>query len=175
MARLMALALALAAVGPPPEGVDRISLDGQDASVIDIVRLLTEVGGFQAVFDPGVSCKLTVKLTEVRWQAALDVSLRSCRLGREEENGILRIAPVERLGEESAARRRLEEEQRLSAPHTVARFRLSYARAQEIAPLLKRFLSGRRDVACGSPTNSLTIIGWRRRGGRPPRAPEAGR
>jgi type IV pilus assembly protein PilQ len=158
MASLMALVLALAAPGPPPEGEARISLDIKDAPVEDIVRLLTEVGGFQAVFDPGISCKLTVKLTEVRWQAALDVSLRSCRLGREEENGILRIAPVDRLGEESAARRRLEEEQRLSAPHTVARFRLSYARAQEIAPLLKRFLSVRGDVVYDARTNTLIIV-----------------
>jgi type IV pilus assembly protein PilQ len=154
----MALVVALAALGPPPESEARISLDVKDASVLDIVRLLTEAGGFQAVFDPGISCKLTVKLTEVRWQAALDVSLRSCHLGREEENGILRIAPVERLGEESAARRRLEEEQRLSAPHTVARFRLSYARAQEIAPLLKRFLSVRGDVVYDSRTNTLIIV-----------------
>jgi type IV pilus assembly protein PilQ len=154
----MALVLALAAPGPPPEGEARISLDIKDAPVEDIVRLLTEVGGFQAVFDPGISCKLTVKLTEVRWQAALDVSLRSCRLGREEENGILRIAPVDRLGEESAARRRLEEEQRLSAPHTVARFRLSYARAQEVAPLLKRFLSHRGDVVYDGRTNTLIVI-----------------
>jgi len=154
----MALVLALAAPGPQPAGEALISLDVKDASVLDIVHLLTEVGGFQAVFDPGISCKLTVKLTEVRWQAALDVSLRSCRLGREEENGILRIAPVERLGEESAARRRLEEEQRLSAPHTVARFRLSYARAQEIAPLLKRFLSVRGDVVYDARTNTLIIV-----------------
>jgi type IV pilus assembly protein PilQ len=158
MTSLMALVLALAALSPPPEGEARISLDVKDASVLDIVRLLTEVGGFQTVFDPGISCKLTVKLTEVRWQAALDVSLRSCRLGREEENGIVRIAPVDRLGEESAARRRLEEEQRLSAPHSVARFRLSYARAQEIAPLLKRFLSVRGDVVYDSRTNTLIIV-----------------
>jgi type IV pilus assembly protein PilQ len=99
-----------------------------------------------------------VKLTEVRWQAALDVSLRSCRLGREEENGILRIAPLGRLGEESAARRRLEEEQRLNAPHSVAHFRLSYARAQEIAPLLKRFLSVRGEVVYDGRTNTLIVI-----------------
>ncbi len=158
MASLIALVLALAAAGPAPEGEARLSLDVKDAPVEDIVRLLMEVGGFQAVFDPGISCKLTVKLTEVRWQAALDVSLRSCQLGREEENGILRIAPLGRLGEELAARRRLEEEQRLNAPHGVAHFRLSYARAQEVAPLLKRFLSARGAVVYDGRTNTLIVI-----------------
>jgi type IV pilus assembly protein PilQ len=158
MAGLIVLVLALAAPVPPPEGEARISLDVKDAPVEDIVRLLTEAGGFQAVFDPGITCKLTVKLTEVRWQAALDWSLRSCRLGREEENGILRIAPLGRLSEESAARRRLEEEQRLNAPKSVARFRLSYARAQEIAPLLKRFLSVRGEVVYDGRTNTLIVI-----------------
>jgi type IV pilus assembly protein PilQ len=155
---LLLLVLSLAATPHPEEAEAHISLDVKDAPIEDIVRLLAEVGDFQVVFDPGLSCKLTVKLTEVRWQSALDVSLRTCGLGREEENGILRIATVSRLSEESAARRRLQEEQQLSAPKSVAHFRLSYARAQEMAPLVRRLLSARGEVVFDARTNTLIVI-----------------
>ena len=154
MSRL-ALALVLAAAAA---GEARVSLDVKDAPIVDIVGLLAEVGGFQVVFDPGLSCKLTLKMTETRWLGVLDLSLRACGLGREEDNGIIRVAPVARLAEESAARRRLAEEQQRSGPRTLTRYRLSYARAQEMAPILKRFLSPRGEVVYDTRTNTLIII-----------------
>src|SRR5262249_57164489 len=90
--------LALSApAAPRGDGEARISMDVKDAPLVDVVRLLAEVGGFQVVFDPGIDCKLTLKLNEVTWPAALDVSLRSCGLGRDEESGSLRVASLERL------------------------------------------------------------------------------
>src|SRR5215475_4407160 len=86
-----------ATADPHADGEARISMDVKDAPLVDVVRLLAEVGGFQVVFDPGIDCKLTLKLNEVTWPAALDVSLRSCGLGRDEEGGILRIASLKRL------------------------------------------------------------------------------
>jgi type II secretory pathway component HofQ len=143
----------------PPEGEARISLDVKDAPVVDVVRLLAEVAGFQVVMDPGLTCALTLKLTAVRWQTVLDLSLRSCGLGREEEGGVIRVAPAARLLEESAARRRLEEEQKASAPRSLKTFRLSYARAEQMAPLLKRWLSSKAEVIYDARTNTLVIRG----------------
>lgn len=159
----LALTLALAvgvvsAPSPAPDDETRISLDLKDASIVDIVSLLAEVGGFQVVFEPGLSCKLTLKLKEVRWSAALDTTLRSCRLGQEEENGILRIAPVARLAAEQTERRQYEEQRLGNAPRRVATFRLSYARAQEMAPLVKRLLSARGEVVFDARTNTLFVI-----------------
>jgi type IV pilus assembly protein PilQ len=135
----------------------RISLDFKDADILDVVRLMSEVGSFQVVVDPGVACKLTLKLKEVPWDAALDVALRSCGLGHEEESGIVRVAPVARLTEEAAARRRLAEEQRLDRPLRTTRYRLSYAKATELAPLIKKFLSPRGEVVVDPRTNTLII------------------
>ena len=56
------------------------------------------------------------------------------------------------------ARRRLAEEKRLSGPLRAERFRLSYARAAEVAPLVKRFLSPRGEVALDERTNTLYVI-----------------
>ena len=76
---------------------------------------MADVGSFQVVVDPGVSCKLTLKLKEVPWDTALDIALRVCGLGSESENGIVRVAPVAKLTAENAERRKLAEEQKQSA------------------------------------------------------------
>jgi type IV pilus assembly protein PilQ len=142
---------------PAPSAETRISLDFKDADILDVVRLMSEVGSFQVVVDPGVACKLTLKLKEVPWDAALDVALRSCGLGQDTQNGIVRVAPVAKLTEEAAARRKLAEEQRLDRPLRTTRYRLSYAKATELAPLIKKFLSPRGEVVVDARTNTLII------------------
>jgi len=143
--------------GTPHEDA-RVSLDIGEGEVTDIVRVLSDVAGFQAVFDPGVSCRLTLKLREVEWRTALDVSLRACGLGREESGGILRIAPTSRLIDEAAAERRLQEAKEAAAPRHVTTFRLSYARAEAMAPVVKKLLSPRGDVVFDARTNTLMVI-----------------
>ena len=135
---------ARAASAAPAEA--RISVDFKDADIVDVVRLLSEVGQFQVVVDPGISCKLTLKLKEVPWDTTLDIALRVCGLGSEDDNGIVRVAPVAKLTAEHQARRQLAEAQKLNRPLRTVRYTLSYARAAELAPLIKKFLSpaGRR-------------------------------
>jgi type IV pilus assembly protein PilQ len=140
------------------DGEARISVDVKDADIVDVVRLFAEIGGFQVVVDPGVSCKLTLKLSEVRWTSALDVALRSCGLGQDQENEIMRVAPVAKLAAEHAAQRKLDEERSLSGPLEMRTYRLSYARAAEMAPIIKKFLSPRGEVIYDSRTNTLIVM-----------------
>ena len=153
------IATTLAAPSPSPTSPEaQVSLDVKDAQVADIISALAEVARFQVVFDPAPPCSLTLKLRGVRWRTAFEASLRACRLAHEEEGGILRIAPIERLSAESEARRTLDEERARSAGHTVSTFRLSYARAAEMAPIVKRLLSPRGDVVFDARTNTLMIV-----------------
>lgn len=140
-----------------PSAETRISIDFKDADILDIVRLMAEVGDFQLVADPGISCKLTLNLKEVPLQTAFDVILRSCGLGYEDDGGIVRVAPTARLAAEHAEARKLEEARALNRPLRTRIVRLSYARAAEVAPLLKRFLSPRGDVAFDARTNTLFV------------------
>jgi len=135
----------------------RISVDFKDVDVVDVVRLLADVGNFQVVVGPGVACKLTLKVHEVPWDQTLDIALRVCGLASESENGIVRIAPVARLTAENEARRKLAEEQKLNRPLRTVHYTLSYARAAEVAPLIKKFLSPRGDVVFDARTNTLII------------------
>ena len=138
-------------------GEARVSLDAKNAPVTDIVRVLAEVAGFQVVFDPGIDCKLTMKVNAAAWRSLLDTALGACALGVEEEADVLRVAPVARLREEAAARRRLNEEQARKPAGRLALFRLSYARAEKMTPLLERMLPPQASVSYDTRTNTLLV------------------
>jgi type IV pilus assembly protein PilQ len=152
----LALPVLLLALASEPDAL--VSLDVKDAPVADVVRALAEAGGFQAVLDPGITCRVTLKLNGAAYERALASVLRACSLAYEGENGVLRVAPLSRLTQEAAARRRLAEEQRASLPRSELRLRLSYARAAQVAPLLRKHLSPRGEVAYDERTNTLILI-----------------
>ncbi len=149
--------LVAAAVAGAPAGEARLSLDAKDAQVRDVVSLLAELGGFQAVFDPDTQCTLTLRLHDARWQTVLETTLRACGLAQEEEAGVMRVARRSRLAEEAAARRRLAEERARGGPDRIALFRLSYARAEALAPLVRSRLPPRSDVTWDARTNTLIV------------------
>lgn len=163
MTTLAVLLLAASVAAParpatrPATQEARISVDFKDADILDIVRLMAELGNFQVVAHPGITCKLTLKLKEVPLDTAFDLALKTCGLGYEESSGIYRIAPTATLTAEHAATRKLADEQKLNRPMKTRMYRLSYARAAEMAPLVKKFLSPRGEVIFDARTNTLIV------------------
>lgn len=156
MVSLAPLLLALAAT-PAAPAVPRISIDVRDAKVLDLALLLAEVGGFQVVADAGISCTLTLALKDVEWPTVLDVALRSCGLAEEHDGNVVRIAPAARLLAEATERRQLDEARRLARPLRTEVHRLSYARAADLAPLLRKYVSARGTVEFDARTNTLFV------------------
>jgi type II secretory pathway component HofQ len=152
------VALILGSGARSEEREARVSLDLKDAPVVDIVSVLAQVGGFQVVLDPGITCRLTMKINEAGWRSVLDTALSACGLGREDEDDILRVAPVSKLRQEAEARRKLDEERRMAPVGRVEWFRLSYARAQEMASLLQRTLPPTARVSYDARSNTLILI-----------------
>ena len=155
---LLLMGLLMQPLKQPPEPDALIDLDVKEADVLDLLRLLAEVGGFNLVADPEVSCSLTLKLREVPWPQVLQLALRTCRLEQERlgEN-LVRVATSEQLRKEYEQRRKYEEEKALSGPLVTTFERLSYARARELAPVLEKFLSPRGSVVFDERTNTLII------------------
>jgi type II secretory pathway component HofQ len=149
--------LGAAVVSPSgDESEARVSVDVKDAPIESIVRLLVELGGRQVVFDPGLDCHLTLKLREVPWLTVLETSLGACGLGYEEDGDVLWVATKARLREEAESRRRLKEAGPTSG-ETLAAYRLSYARAERMAPLLQRLVAPDGEVTVDPRTNTLII------------------
>jgi type IV pilus assembly protein PilQ len=134
-----------------------VSLDLKDAPVEQILRVLSEAGSLQVVLDPGIQCSLTLKVKALPLGTALGEVLRACSLAAEGENGVLRVAPIARLAEEAREEAALAAAREENARHELVTVHLSYARAAEIAPLLRRLMAPRGDVTFDPRTNVLLI------------------
>ncbi|MGE0451615.1 MAG: type IV pilus secretin PilQ, partial [Vicinamibacterales bacterium] len=150
--------------GEPVPGSSRtysgnpVSLDFQQADLRAVLRVFAEISGLNIVIDPSVRGTVDVALRDVPWDQALDIILRANRLGYVVDGTVVRIAPLTTLADEETQRRRLAEEQALAGELRVLTKTLSYARAEELQPLLTRSaLSQRGTVQIDPRTNTLII------------------
>ncbi len=135
-----------------------ISLDFKDGDLQDIFRLFADISGLNVVVNPGVGGKVTLKLTEVPWDQALDLILKTNSLGYTLEDNVIRIARISDLQREEQDRRKLQEEKALAGDLQVLRKRLSYAKAQEMEPTIKKVaLSSRGSITLDQRTNTMII------------------
>jgi type IV pilus assembly protein PilQ len=135
-----------------------VSLDFVGADLRSVLRALVAHGGLNVVFDNSVQGTIDIVLNDIPWDQALETILRANKLGYVAEGTIIRIAPLSVLAEEEAERRKLAEARALSGDLRVQTFALSYARAQELQPLLTRSaLSSRGQIQVDTRTNTLII------------------
>ena len=135
-----------------------VSLDFQGADLRAVLRTFAEISGLNIVIDPAVQGSVDVALRDVPWDQALDIILRANKLGYFVDGTIVRVAPLTVLAEEEKQRRKLTEEQALSGEIKVMTRALSYAKAEDVSPLLlKSALSQRGTVQVDPRTNTLII------------------
>lgn len=143
--------------GPRVFNGEPLSLNLKDADIKDVIRTFAELTGLNIAVDPGVGGSVTVDFQDVPWDQALDLILRQNNLTYVLEGNVMRIGTIERLAAETAATRRLAEEERLNVPLTTLSFKLSYARAAEVSALLKDIASPRARIIVDTRTNQLVI------------------
>src|SRR5246127_1949008 len=142
--------------GPKYTG-EPISVNLKDVDLKDFFRLIHEISGLNVVLDPNVHGTLTIVLDDVPWDQALDIVLKNNDLARELEGNVLRIATVETLKHEADARRAQIESEALAVEKvSVTRF-LSYAKAKDVIPTVKKFITQRGDVVADDRTNAVII------------------
>lgn len=107
-----------------------INLNVVNADIRDILNYITEQYGVNFVIDTSVGAiPVTVNVTDVPWNIALDAILRANRLGVDVTGSILRIATIDVLATEAASQQKIRDAQ-LDTSQLVTEFlRLNYARA----------------------------------------------
>jgi len=135
-----------------------ISLDFRDGDLQDIFRLFADISGLNVVVNPGVTGKVTLKLNEVPWDQALELILKTHNLGYTLEDNVIRIAKLQDLQREEQERRKLQEEKALAGELQVMRRSLSYAKAAELEPTLRKVaLSQRGSITLDARTNTMIV------------------
>jgi type IV pilus assembly protein PilQ len=107
-----------------------ISLNLVNADIRDILNYITEQYGVNFVIDKSVGpVPVTVNVSEVPWNLALDAILRANRLGIDVNGNILRVATQQVLADEAATQAKISEARLNNSALVTEIFRLNYARA----------------------------------------------
>jgi type IV pilus assembly protein PilQ len=131
--------------------------DFQGADLRMVLRSFAELGSLNLVIDPAVTGTVDIKLTRVPWDQALEVILKTSKLGYIVEGSVVRIVPLAVMKVEEDARQALIDAQAPSAL-MVRTFALNYAQAADLEPLLRAaILSKHGETQFDERTNTLII------------------
>ena len=140
---------------------DRLSLNFQDIEVRAVLQLLADFTELNLVTSDTVDGRITLRLKNVPWDQALDIILKSKGLSKRQVDNVIMVAPTEEI----AAREQLELESQQKieelAPLKSDFIQVNYAKADDLAQLLKseenRLMSERGNVTVDSRTNTLLV------------------
>jgi type IV pilus assembly protein PilQ len=149
--------------GQPGFVGERINLNVVNADVRDILNYITEQYGVNFVIDSSVGkVSVTVNVSNVPWNQALDAVLDANRLGVEVIGDILRVADKKILEEDNAKKSKLKESQLDNSPLYTEFIRLNYARA---SGNLSNASNGTDVFSGGSLSGGATSVGSGNSGG----------
>ncbi|MFQ3206041.1 MAG: type IV pilus assembly protein PilQ [Glaciecola sp.] len=138
-----------------------ISLDFQDVPVRQVLQIIAQVNGFNLVTTDTVNGNVTISLSGVPWDQALDMILKIRGLDKRLEGNILLIAPTEELSARETQQLQSKQQVQNLAELKSAHIEINYAKADEIATILKTsdggILSNRGSVTVDARTNTILI------------------
>jgi type IV pilus assembly protein PilQ len=141
---------------------ERLTLNFQDIETRAVLQLLADTSGQNIVVSDSVQGNVTLRLQNVPWDQALDIVLRTKGLDKRRQDNVIIVAPTEELAArekaELAARRDVQE----LAPLRTEYLQVNYAKAADLASLIKSsgessLLSARGKVTIDERTNTLLI------------------
>ena len=140
---------------------EKLTLNFQNISTREALSVIADFTGLNMVISDTVSGNLTLRLKDVPWDQALDIILQSRGLDMRKNGNVIQVAPREEIATkekiELTARQEIGD---LEVVHTES-FLLSYAKAADVAMLLKSkdtgILSKRGSAVSDLRTNTLFV------------------
>ena len=138
-----------------------LSLNFQNISVRTVLQIIADYNNFNLVTSDTVEGDITLRLDDVPWDQALDLILQAKGLDKRIEGNILMIAPSEEIAIRESQELKNKQEVKELAPLYSEYLQINYAKAADIAGLLKSedssLLSSRGSVAVDERTNTLLV------------------
>ncbi|MBI3171578.1 MAG: AMIN domain-containing protein, partial [Hydrocarboniphaga effusa] len=146
---------------------ERISLSFQNIDVRSLLQVIGDVSGNNVVISDGVKGDLAMRLVNVPWDQALDIILKTKGLGLQQQGNVMLIAPLDEIAARSKAEGEASKQQDEGAPLRSEIIQVNYAKASDIAGLLKSaqnsIMSVRGKVSVDDRTNTMLILETRER------------
>ncbi len=149
---------------------NRITLNFQDIPVRSVLALIADVSDLNIVVSDTVGGNLTLRLTNVPWDQALDIVLETRNLDMRQSGNVIWVAQTSEIANREQAILRARAERQTLEPLRTAIIQLSYSDAGEMATLIQAasagvgdldtetgLLSARGSVTIDQRTNTLLI------------------
>ena len=131
------------AAPPEPQVVTGlVTVDFKDADIRQVLRVISLKSGVDIVAAPDVEGIVSIKLTNVPWEQALDVILRTYGFSYAREGNIIRVLTREAVEQEELG---------------TEVFALNYSKAEDVTPIIKELLSDRGRVKFDARTNTVVV------------------
>ncbi len=136
-----------------PVPVAKVSLDFKEADIRNVLRILSYKSGINIVASPEVAGLVTIRLTDVPWDKALEVILDTYGYGFERKEDIIAVYPMEMLTAKKKEQAALAEVQ----PTITKVIKLKFVDAVDMKKALDSQLSPRGKITVLSSTGQA---GW---------------
>lgn len=163
-------------LGPKTFTGERLTLKFQDIEVRPLLQLLADFTNNNIVVSDSVQGRMSLRLDNVPWDQALDLILTTKGLAMRKNGNVMFIAPTAEIAAQEKAQLDLIRQNQTLTPLVSDIIQINYARAQDIAKLLKPtgatggalggapssgqssgFLSPRGTITVDDRTNTLLV------------------
>ena len=139
-----------------------LSLNFQNIEVRAVLQLMADFTGLNVVASDSVQGNITLRLKNVPWDQALDIILKTRGLGMRQTGNVVLIAPNDELTDREKKELEAEKQKLELAPLRTSYFQINYAKATDIAQILKAeknsILTERGSVTIDARTNTLMVL-----------------
>jgi type IV pilus assembly protein PilQ len=141
---------------------ERLTLNFQDIETRAVLQLLADASGQNIVVSDSVSGSVTLRLQNVPWDQALDIVLRTKGLDKRKNDNVIIVAPTEELAAREKAELAARQDVQDLSPLRTEYLQVNYAKASDLASLIKSqagggLLSKRGSVTVDERTNTLLL------------------
>ena len=145
----------------------RVTFNFQDIPVRSVLQLIADVSDLNIVVADNVGGNLTLRLTNVPWDQALDIVLDARNLDMRENGNVIWIAPTADIAAREQQLLQAFQDRKELEPLATALISVSYASAEDLSTLITEastgdqgdtgLLSDRGSVAIDARTNTLMV------------------
>lgn len=124
------------------KSMDMITLDFKEADIRDVLKIISYKSGVNIVASPEVTGTVSVRISDVPWERALDVILKTYGYAYDKQDRIIMVAPLEKL----TSQRRMEQDLSQVQPTVTEVVVLKYIDAVDAKKAIEPQLSPRGRV-----------------------------
>lgn len=139
----------------------KLTLNFQNIPVRAVLQILADFTHKNIVVSGGVGGNITLRLHDVPWDEALDIILKTQGLAMQKSGDVIMIAPAVEFARQEQQQLKAQSQVQQLVPLDTAYMQINYAKASQLAALIKSqkssLLSSRGTVTTDQRTNTLIV------------------